>query len=145
MMMSGEEKIVAEHLYQAFSNAPKPGSRKKPEAAAANLSGQWDVHLEFVSGSADHNFTIEQNGNDLAGTHLGQAAMRELKGSLDGSNVVIRSSYTQHGARLNFTFTGTADGDRMQGPLLVGEYGSGHWTAKRHEHQFPRGGQPIPG
>lgn len=145
MLMPGEEKIVAERLYQALSSAPKPGSRKKPAAAAANLSGVWDVHLEFVSGKADHSFTLEQINNDLTGTHQGQAAIREMKGTLDGNNVVLRSSYTLHGARLNFTFRGTANHDQMQGALVVGEYGEGRWSAKRHQPQFPRGGRPIPG
>jgi hypothetical protein len=145
MMSAGEEKIVAEQLYHAFSTAPKPGSRKKPEAPAVNLSGAWDVHMDFVYGSADHNLTLEQNGNDLAGTHAGQAAVRDLKGAIEGNTVVMRSSYTQHGARLNFTFRGTAEHDRMQGTLLVGEYGEGRWSAKRHDHQFPRGGRPIAG
>ena len=145
MLMLGEEKIVAERLYQALSNAPKTGSRKKPAPPAANLSGQWDLHLEFVSGNADHSFAIEQTGNDLNGTHQGQAAIREMKGTLDGDNVVLRSSYTLHGARLNFTFRGTANHDQMQGTLVVGEYGEGRWSAKRHQPQFPRGGRPIPG
>ena len=90
-------------------------------------------------------FTIEQTGNDLVGTHQGQAAIRELKGTLDGNSVVLRSSYTQHGARLNFTFSGTVENDQMHGGLLVGEYGEGRWSAKRHGHQFPRGGKPILG
>jgi uncharacterized pyridoxal phosphate-dependent enzyme len=144
-MSPGEEKIVAERLYQAFSSAPKPGARKKPAAAAANLSGRWDVHVEFVSGSADHSFSLDQNGNDLTGTHQGQAAIRDMKGTIDGASVVLRSSYTQHGARLNYTFRGTVDNGRMRGGLLVGEYGEGKWSAKRHEDRFPGGGRPIPG
>src|SRR6185369_15368990 len=87
-MSPGEEKIVAERLYQAFSNAPKAGARKKRAAPAANLSGPWDVHVEFVSGNADHSFSLEQNGNDLTGTHQGQAAIRDMKGTVDGANVV---------------------------------------------------------
>jgi seryl-tRNA(Sec) selenium transferase len=144
-MSPGEEKVVADRLYQALSTAPKPGSRKQPAAPAANLSGVWDVHLEFVSGAADHTLTIEQSGNDLTGTHQGQAAVRDLKGTLDGANVVMRSSYTQHGARLNYTFRGTVENGRMQGGLLVGEYGEGRWSARRHEPHFPGSGRPLPG
>ncbi len=144
-MMPGEEKIVAERLYEAFSKAPRPGLRRKPAAPAANLSGEWGVHLEFISGNADHNFMLEQNGNDLTGTHEGQAAVRDLKGTLDGAHVVMRSSYTPHGARINFTFDGTVNNDRMQGTVLVGEYGEARWSANRHEHHFPRGGRPTAG
>jgi D-glucosaminate-6-phosphate ammonia-lyase len=132
MLAPGAAEIVADRLRRAFLKTPKPGSRKPAAAPATNLSGQWDVHVEFVASSADHSFTIEQTGNDLTGTHQGQAAIRELKGILDGNHVVIRSSYTQHGARLNFTFSGTVENEQMQGGLRVGEYGEGRWCAKRH-------------
>jgi hypothetical protein len=145
MLVPGEQKVVADCLYRAFSTAPKPGSRKKAEAAAVNLSGDWDVHVEFVFGSADHRFTIAQDGNAMVGTHIGQAAIRELKGAIDGNKVLIRSSYLLHGARLDYTFEGTADKDHLQGTLSVGEYGSGRWSAKRSASQFPRGGRAIPG
>lgn len=145
MLVAGEQKIVAEHLYRALSAAPKPGSRKKGESPAADLSGEWDVHVEFVSGNADHSFILAQNGNDMIGTHVGQAAVRELKGTIDGNKVLIRSAYLLHGARLDYTFEGTADHSQMQGNLSVGEYGSGRWSAKRRAPQFPRGGRAIPG
>ncbi|HXE13644.1 MAG TPA: aminotransferase class V-fold PLP-dependent enzyme [Bryobacteraceae bacterium] len=145
MLEPGEQKIVADHLYRAFSTAPKPGSRKKADSPAADLSGEWDVHVAFVSGNADHSFSIRQTGNDIAGTHVGQAAIRELKGTMDGNKVLIRSSYLLHGARLDYTFEGTGDKDQMQGNLSVGEYGFGRWSAKRRKAKFPRGGRAIPG
>jgi hypothetical protein len=141
MLVPGEQKIVADHLYHAFSTAPKPGSRKKAEAPVADLSGEWDVHVEFVSGNADHSFTLRQTGNDIVGTHVGQAAIRELKGTMDGNKVLIRSSYLLHGARLDYIFEGTADSNQLHGNLSVGEYGSGRWSAKRREPKFPRGGR----
>lgn len=145
MLVSGEQKIVAEHLYRAFSTAPKPGGRKKAGSPIADLSGEWDVHVGFVSGNADHGFVIRQTGNDIVGTHFGQAAIRELKGTIEGNKVLIRSSYLLHGARLDYMFEGTVSNDELQGNLCVGEYGSGHWSAKRRKPQFPRGGRPIPG
>lgn len=128
MLQPGDEQIIAARLYQAFS---RPASAKPPQPPAADLSGSWDVHLEFLAGSADHSFTIQQSGAGLTGLHLGQAATRELKGTLDGSAVIIRTSYTLHGARLNFTFQGTAAGDRMEGAVSLGEYGNARWSAVR--------------
>jgi hypothetical protein len=131
MMALGDEKIVAEQLYRALSKAPKPGSRKKAAPAAFDLSGRWDVHVEFVLGSTDHIFAIEQSGNDLKGMHQGLAASRELRGALDGSDILMRSAYADHGARLNYTFRGTVQANWMEGSLLVGELGTGRWTARR--------------
>jgi hypothetical protein len=36
--------------------------------------------------------------------------------------------------RLNFTFTGTATADTMQGKVSVGEYGAGEWKAQRRSY-----------
>jgi hypothetical protein len=52
---------------------------------------------------------------------------------LYGRDLLLRSSYTQQGVRLNFTFSGTvgADGQTMDGKVHLGEYGAAEWTATR--------------
>src|SRR6185369_4570596 len=104
-----------------------------------DLTGQWDVSLKYVVGRGDCKLALEQRGNNVIGTHYGMAANRELAGTIDGNNVLLRSSYIQHGARLNFTFRGTLESDTIQGSVLVGEYGNGTFTAKRHQYE-PLGG-----
>jgi L-seryl-tRNA(Ser) seleniumtransferase len=47
----------------------------------------------------------------------------------------MRSSYTQDGVRINYTFTGTAEANTMQGKVSLSEYGDAEWTAKRHEYR----------
>ena len=87
--------------------------------------------------------TLSAEGARRLNMDQGRAPAAEPQ--IDGSEIVVRSSYTQHGARLNYTFRGMAQAKQMEGSLLVGEYGTGRWSAKRHEHQFPQGGRPIPG
>jgi L-seryl-tRNA(Ser) seleniumtransferase len=133
-MMPGEAKIVADRLYEELSRAPKPGGRKKLTEPIASLAGQWDVKLTYVSGGSDCRLVLEQEGNEIVGTHYGMAANREVSGTVDGDSVVLRSSYIQHGARLNFTFQGTIEGDTMRGSVRVGEYGNASFVAKRHQY-----------
>jgi D-glucosaminate-6-phosphate ammonia-lyase len=140
-MMPGEAKIVADRLYKELSSAPKPGWRKKPAAPAVNLTGQWDVTLKYVYASGDCRLVLEQKGNNIIGTHYGMAAKRDVAGTIDGNNVLLRSSYLEHGARLNFTFRGIVENDTMNGSAQVGEYGNATFVAKRHHYITPDAGR----
>src|SRR5205814_10337182 len=51
-MASGEEAIVAEKIHAALSKAPKPTAPPAAAAAAADLSGQWDVETEYLAGAS---------------------------------------------------------------------------------------------
>lgn len=134
---AGEERIIAERVHAVLSNPPNPVRRT--EAPAADVSGEWDVEMTFVSGSAIQSFVLEQKGHELAGTHRASFAERNLAGTLHGQEILVRSSYTRQGVRLNFTFTGTVDGDTMQGTASLGEYGTADWKAARRSYRPPGG------
>lgn len=131
MMAPGEEKIVADRLHALLSN-PKQEEAPAPATPAADLSGQWDVRIEYSAGSSSHTLNLRQRGNDVDGAHRGDFVSRDVTGTIDGDGVRIRSSYTeQNGDALNYTFTGKVAGDEMSGALDMGEYLSGQWTARR--------------
>jgi uncharacterized pyridoxal phosphate-dependent enzyme len=128
---AGEERIIAERVFAVLSKPPR--IEKRGGAPATDIGGEWLVAMTFVANSADVIFKLTQRGSDIAGTHHGSFATRDLKGSLHGRDIVLRSSYTQQGVRLNFTFSGTvgADGKTMQGKASLGEYGTAGWSATR--------------
>lgn len=132
---AGEERLIAERVHAVLANPPVKTERTDPPAA--DVSGQWDVDVTFVSGGARHTFALEQTGPDLLGTHHGSFASRDLGGTLHGPDILLRSSYTLHGVRLNYTFTGVVSGDTMQGTVLLGEYGTADWKAKRRGYRPP--------
>jgi D-glucosaminate-6-phosphate ammonia-lyase len=134
---AGEERIIAERVHAVLANPPAPVRRT--DWPAVDVSGEWDVEMRFVSGSAVQSFVIEQNGHELVGTHRASFAERHLAGTLHGHDIVIRSSYTQQGVRLNFTFSGTVTRDSMQGTASLGEYGTADWTARLRSYQSPGG------
>ncbi|MCA1584666.1 MAG: hypothetical protein LC791_07815 [Acidobacteria bacterium] len=132
---AGEERVIAERVYAVLSNPPpKP---RPLDAAALDVAGQWDVHLTFVHGAAVHSFGLEQTGSTLSGAHYGSFATRDLNGTLSGKDILLRTSYTEQGVRLNFTFTGTVTGDVMEGKVSLGEYGSADWKATRRAYRRP--------
>jgi hypothetical protein len=123
---------VAQRLYEIFRSAPK-GTAPKPQLAApaVDLSGSWDVDVEYEVGGARHSVVIAANGNELTGWHQGWAYKGELRGKIDGNRLEFRSSFPAEGTLLAYTFRGEVGGGAMAGTLELGEYGHGRWRAKR--------------
>jgi D-glucosaminate-6-phosphate ammonia-lyase len=130
---AGEELLIADRLYAVLSNPPR--MPRRTDAPALDVSGQWDVDLKFVYGSASHSLALEARGNNVFGTHYGSFGPRDLSGTLHGRDILFRSSYTQQGVRLNFTFTGIVSSSTMEGKVSLGEYGTADWKAKRRTYQ----------
>jgi L-seryl-tRNA(Ser) seleniumtransferase len=132
MMSPGDEKTVAERIHAVLAGAPRPAPPPPPAAAAADLSGSWDVQVEYAAGSSRHTVHLRQRGHDLDGTHVGDFLARDLSGTIDGDRVRFRSAIGEStGDALNYTFTGQVQGDEMSGALDMGEYLGGRWTARR--------------
>lgn len=139
MMMSGDDKIVAERLYAVLSKPPKFENPPMPEGQPVSVAGQWEAQLEFTRGTATHVLIFEQDGAKLVGTHRGEYVSGDLSGSVAANQVHFRSSQKIQGTRLFYEFGGTVEGDKMAGNVNLGEYGEARWTAHRHEYQPPGG------
>lgn len=137
----GEEKIVADRVHQILSNPPM--IKRREGDPSFNLSGQWDLKMKFSASLVDQTLVIEQKNKEsnFIGTHIASIGERDLEGTLHGNNVLIRSSYTKDGVRINYTFTGTVNGDTMSGKVSLSEYGEAEWSAKRHTYKL--GGSPT--
>jgi L-seryl-tRNA(Ser) seleniumtransferase len=133
MMMPEDVKVVADRVHEILSAkrpAWKPPTTQSP---AGDLTGRWDVRIEFAAGTGEHTLHVTQRGNQLSGTHQGEFVARELTGAISGSEVRISSSIGEvHGAAMSYRFTGKLEGDRMSGTLDMGEYLGAKWTATRH-------------
>jgi L-seryl-tRNA(Ser) seleniumtransferase len=134
MMNPGDETIVADRLHAVLTARLKPrATAAAPAAPAADLSGQWDVRIEYAASVSNHALHLRQRNNQIDGSHQGDFVSRDLSGTIEGDAVRLRSSYTeQHGDALSFTFSGKATADQMSGTLDMGEYLTATWTARRH-------------
>jgi L-seryl-tRNA(Ser) seleniumtransferase len=135
-MAAGEETIVAEKIRAALSKAPRRAAPVNTSAPAADITGQWDVHIGYIASASTHTLHLKQAGNRLEGSHHGDFVSRDLTGTIDGNSVEIASAYTErHGDALSFRFTGTVAGDSMSGTLDMGEYLTATWTARKHDYR----------
>jgi uncharacterized pyridoxal phosphate-dependent enzyme len=132
MMSPGEDRVVAERLCAVLSNPPHREARPKAPPVA-DLSGEWEVEIEYAAGRSTHTLFLRQRDGTLDGSHRGDFVERGLDGQIDGDRVEIRSRHTEKedGNALFYTFTGTLAGDTLSGELDMGEYLGGRWTARR--------------
>jgi seryl-tRNA(Sec) selenium transferase len=130
MMAPGDEKVVAERLFAVLSKPPKV-EEKPPVAPAADVTGTWDVRIQYAASVSTHRLHVRQKGNDLDGVHQGDFESRDLRGTIDGDGVRLRSHW-EHGDSISYTFTGKVAGDEMTGDVDLGEYLDARFTAKRH-------------
>jgi L-seryl-tRNA(Ser) seleniumtransferase len=134
-MMPGDEKVVAQKIHALLSKPPKIAEPEAPQAPTVQVSGQWEVKLEFGRGSATHALLFEQDGPKLVGSHRGEFQAGDLAGTVSGNSLHFRSSLPTLGSRISFEFAGKVEGDKINGTVNLGEYGQTNWTAQRHQYR----------
>jgi seryl-tRNA(Sec) selenium transferase len=132
-MQPGDDRVVADRLHALLSQrrSPKPSTLTPP---AANLSGRWDVNIEFFSSKSQHTLFLMQEGNRISGSHKGDFAVRDVAGTMEGDQVKLRSQLSIPGDSLGFVFAGSLSGDTLSGSIYMGEYLNAKFTAKRNPY-----------
>ena len=146
-MQPGNDEVVAERLLGILSR--KHEKPKEMSAASVNISGRWDVDIEFYSSRSQHTFFLEQDGNWIKGSHNGDFSMRDMVGTVEGDQVKLSSTDRHIADNILFLFSGTASGDAISGQIYMGEYINAKFKATRHNQKvvrraikFPKG-QPL--
>jgi D-glucosaminate-6-phosphate ammonia-lyase len=138
MMKPEDVKIVADRLHAVPSQKRSPKAASTP-APAANLSGRWDVNIEFFSSKSQHTLYLTQDGNRVQGSHKGDFSTRDVFGTIEGDQIKLRSQLSQPGDSVGFIFGGTLAGDTFSGNIYMGEYLNAKFTAKRYSYPARQG------
>jgi hypothetical protein len=120
-MQAGEDRIVADRLYEILSQKhEKPAGMNPP---LVNISGRWDVDIDFFLSKGSHSFFLEQDGNFIVGSHRGNFTTREIYGIVDGNQIkLVSNDRPALGNNVPFNFHGTTTNDKMEGGIYMGEY-----------------------
>ena len=136
-MQPGDDKVVAERVHAVLSRKRPPQTTEMPPPAG-DVSGRWDVDVEFSSSRSQHTLQIEQDGNWIQGSHRGDFSTRELVGMIEGDKVTLRSVDQRPGNSITFIFAGTLANGTISGPIHLGEYLTARFTARRHAYTTTR-------
>jgi L-seryl-tRNA(Ser) seleniumtransferase len=132
MMSPGDENVLADRLYSLLSGRPAAQPARLPAPPTTDLSGRWDVRIEYAAGVSTHALHLRQRGNEIDGAHQGEFITRDVAGTIDGDAVRLRSAFSEeHGDAITFVFTGKVTAAQMAGTLDMGEYLAAKWTATR--------------
>jgi uncharacterized pyridoxal phosphate-dependent enzyme len=133
MLGPGEDKLVAERVFQVLSAKYTPKPVEPPKPPAADLSGQWEFEIQYRASKSTQTLHLQQKGSQLEGTQRGPFLARDIAGTITGDTVTLTSNVTErHGDALRYRFTGTIAGGAMSGTLDMGEYLDASWVARRY-------------
>ncbi len=132
-MYPGEHTIVAERLLEEFRNAPPAKPNPVLQPPGANVAGRWELTITFAASSTTWSLYLDHDGNTLQGVYRSPVVPEgSLVGSVSGARVEFRSRGRHEGMDFRYTFSGSANQDRMEGTVALGwEDGSAPWVARR--------------
>ena len=131
MMDPGEEKVVAEAIYESLL---KPGHYSDPVISSgtpSQIAGKWAVTIHYLRGKGEQQFTLSQSGNNVTGKHQGEIYQADLKGEIHGAQIELHSTMAVSGNAIPWTFKGEVQDNSMSGSVHMGEYGEAKWEAAR--------------
>jgi uncharacterized pyridoxal phosphate-dependent enzyme len=129
MMDAGEDRIIADAIYEGLT---KPGHYENPVIPTGNpapVQGSWAVTIQYLRGTGEQKFTIEQNGNELSGIQNGEIYNAKLTGVIHADQIELHSTMQVPGNIVPWTFKGTVQGNTISGNVNMGEYGNATWKA----------------
>ena len=119
-----------------------PGTQEAQ--AQIDVTGSWELSWETQRGASTSTFTFTQDG--MAFTGLAEMAMgrrgagagggiREIEitdGKIEGNTITFSMAMGRGERSMSFTFSGTVDGDTMEGTMTTPR-GESPFTGKRNE------------
>lgn len=129
MMSPGEDRIVADAIYEGLT---KPGHYENPvipQGEPAQVAGSWTVEIKYTRGNGVQHFTLRQEGNQLTGKQSGEIYHADLKGVVHADHIELMSDMPVPGNSIRWTFRGVVSAHSMNGTVHMGEYGDAVWSA----------------
>jgi len=142
-MQDGDQQVVADRLYAALTR--KRSQKPALATPAADLSGDWEVSMQFLNGQHTHRLQLRQDGPWLSGTYQATFQRMVAEGYLDGEQIRLRCSWREPGNQLVYIFLGQWKGGVLLGELHLGEYRTARFTATRADRPMPKRRFTVPG
>ncbi len=132
MMGPGEDRIVADAIYEALT---RPGHYENPvipQGAPVQLAGNWAVEILYTRGVGRQQFILQQSGDQLTGQQVGELYSGKMSGVVHEDHVELASNMAVPGNTIPWTFRGVVSGNSIKGTVSMGEYGNAVWSAMKN-------------
>jgi len=96
-----------------------------------SVDGNWTIVVKSPMGEQPSTLSVKADGGALTGTQAAQGQSQAIaNGKVDGNTVTWSNSITQP-MPMTLEFTGTLDGDTLNGSVKAGAFGAFPFTGKR--------------
>lgn len=129
MMAAGEERIVADALYEIFTHPGHYENPAVPQGNPAQFAGNWNVAIKYIRRTGEQHFALQQDGNTLTGLQAGEIYQARLEGIVNADHLELQSRMEVPGNTIHWTFRGVLAANSISGTVNMGEYGDATWTA----------------
>lgn len=99
--------------------------------ASADMTGTWSVTVETEMGTGTPSFDLVEDGGKLTGTYNGQMGSMPITGSVEDKTFKLVINIDAQGQSMAIEYTGSVDGDSIEGKLDFGGMGGGTFTGKK--------------
>ena len=126
------EATRAKDAKEAKDATPAPA---EAPAAAASLTGTWNVTIELPNMTANPTMVLKQEGEKVTGEYVSaQYGKFPMTGTLKATDVVLSFQMNLEGTSLNVTYSGTLEKDgTMKGSVNYGDMMSGTFVAAKNK------------
>jgi D-glucosaminate-6-phosphate ammonia-lyase len=100
-----------------------------PAKCAPDVSGTWNLTVEFSGGGGNPVFSFKQDGEQLTGRYRGAFGEADVTGTVKGNEVKFSFKTADQGE--NMSYSGVVAGDSMKGKVTLGSYGEGTFAGKK--------------
>lgn len=143
-MQPGNDVVVADRIHRILTEPRSPRSTQL-RPAEVDMSGKWDLSVNYPSSTSRHRLSLTQDGNWIEGSHESEFSIQDVSGVVEGNQVKLRSVVSRPGDSVPFLFAGKLSGDTLSGSIHLGEYLTATFSAERCSHRPPRRPITIPG
>jgi hypothetical protein len=142
-LQPGEAAQVGQAIADALNAAHNlhPATEPQPQA---DISGTWDVRVQFLHGERRHRLKLQQQGSQLSGSQQSEQFESNVVGKLAAQHVHMQFETRHEGSAIAYRFEGTVTNGKMQGDVFLGsatdhhrgpvnlsQFGKGQWEAMR--------------
>lgn len=100
-------------------------------AAEANVAGKWELVVDTQLGTGTPHFNLKQDGSTVVGTYKGQFGEAPVSGTVKEKVLSLSFKVLAQGMDYEIVYTGTVEGDTIQGKVSMGGAEQGTFTGKR--------------